>query len=139
LGTRQELNERSKALVKREPLTLPKSGVRVVVRRPLMSGDTLKVNALGDDLRGLSIAAFSLEDPQTPGALMFNWNTQEDRDEIAALHPEDLLEIVKIFNADQEMADEEAAKNSEGTGSSSTSSPSVTVSPPQSSETGSPV
>jgi hypothetical protein len=122
-----QLHNKSLALVKREVITLPESGMRVVVRS-LMSGDMLRVNAMSDDLQALAMFAFATEDPDNPGRPIANWNTQEDRDKLAAVHVRDLTAVGEAHTRVSGGATKGAEKNSPEGGSSSTSSPSATES-----------
>lgn len=120
-----DLHEKSQSTVKRKTIILPQSGKRVVVRS-LMSGPMLRVNAAPEDLRGLALFAFAVEDPENPGKPVANWNAQEDRDKIAGLHIDDLTAVTEAWNEVQGITVGDVEKNSPGTESSSTSSPSGT-------------
>ena len=131
MSLQEELHQRSLALVKRRPLTLPETGVKIVVRS-LMSGDALRAEAAGDAQRGHAIFAFAVEDPAIPGKPMYNWNDQTHRDQLAALHPNDLRAVIAEVTDMMGVDTASAEKNSPGTESFSISSPSDTESHPTS-------
>lgn len=133
MSLKDRIAEKSAALVERRPVTLPKCGEAVVVRG-LMNAEMSRVNAAGEELRGLAVICLATEDPETPGRPLWNWALQKDRDAAGALHTDDAVAIITAHNelAGLSESPEELLKNSDRTESSLTSSPSDTESSPAS-------
>jgi len=133
MGLKDRIKAKNASLVERETITLPKSGETVTVRG-LMSGALLRINAATEAQRQLITVALCLEDPETPGALVYTPHSQEDLDAIGAFHQDDLVSIVqkttKLSGVDETPA--ETLGKLARTENSSSSSPSVSVSSPTS-------
>lgn len=130
MSLKSRIAEKSKALVQRKTVTLPRSGEEVTVKG-LMSGEYQRVNAAPEVVRGEVLACLCLEDPATPGVLLLNVNDQADRAIAAGLHIDDMTAIVEEHNrlAGIGASDATLLGNLERTESSDTSSPSATESP----------
>lgn len=135
MSLKDRIGQKSAALVRREPLTLPQIGEKVMVRG-MMSGDLLRVNAQKDEQkRALLTAALCVEDPDT-GQLLWMPHSQEDLDHIGGLHQDDLIAIAELAARLSGLADkpEQLLGNSPATQSSSTSSASASAASPESSD-----
>lgn len=98
---RDQIRARSAELVKREKVTMPKSGVEVQVRG-LMVGE---VRRAGDHKRPADVQiALSVEDPET-GKQVWNPNDLNDLDEIAALHAVDAATLLRMSDRLSGMAE----------------------------------
>jgi len=97
MGLKDRIAEKSALLVERENVTLPKTGETVVVRT-ISLGDASRANAVDKELAGMAIVAFCTEDPAAPGVPLYNWNTQEDRQALAALDQADAMAIINVYN-----------------------------------------
>jgi len=127
MGLRDRLKEKSAALVQRSTITLPKTGEKVVVRG-ITTGAAERANAAPKDQVAIAIIAFCTEDPEKPGAPLFNYNDLNDRAEIANLDQNDAAAILKEYTklSGTEESDAELLGNSDGAENSSISSPPAT-------------
>lgn len=91
---REQIKQRSADLVKRESVELPECGLTVQARG-LMSGEAQRA---GEHKRSADVqVALGTEDPAT-GKLVWNANSREDLDEIAALHSVDKAVLLTTIN-----------------------------------------
>lgn len=132
MSLKDRLRQKSDALVRREDVTLPRTGERITVRG-LMAGEQLRCAELTGAKQTATMIALCVEDPDTKRPL-WNAHAAEDHENIGALHSDDLTAILNAITGLSGMGKEgqEAAKNSEATESSSSSSRSGTGSSPTS-------
>lgn len=91
---RDQIRAKSASLVRRERLVLPEAGIEVQVRG-LMSGEAQRA---GQAKRSADVqVALCVEDPAT-GKFVWNPNSLDDLDEIAALHTVDQAAILDLCN-----------------------------------------
>jgi hypothetical protein len=115
---RAQIKAKSASLVRRETVLLPECGMEVQVRG-LMAGE---VRRCGEHKRSSDVqVALSVEDPATSKPV-WNANSLDDLNEIAALHSVDLATIVDTSNRLSGLGKLQAMY-SEMTKSSSTPSP----------------
>ena len=90
---REQLRQRNREIVQREPVTLPESGLQVVVKG-LMAGE---VRRSGEHKRSAD-AQIALSTELPSGEPIWDPTIREDLDEIAALHTIDQATILQISN-----------------------------------------
>lgn len=156
MGLKDTIREKSKALVLREPLKLPRCGETVTIRG-LMAGEQLRIGAAAAEKQPGMFAALGVEDGS--GNPLWLAHSLDDMNDIAALHGDDLKAILdgvrKLSGMDQPdrivageaiskgapitikdgkafvlAEDQEAGKAPEETKNSGSSSASATESPP---------
>jgi len=131
MSLKQRIADKSKALVKREPGTLPQCGESVVIRS-LMTGELQRANTAPEVDRGVVMICLCLEDPTEAGKPLLNVNDLNDRAIAAGLHIDDSTFIIDRLNEliGVTKSDAEILGNLARTESSSSSSPSATESSP---------
>lgn len=94
MSLREQIRARSAELVERGRVTLPEAGIEIQVRG-LMAGE---VRRSGEHKRPDDVQiALSAEDPATSKPI-WNANSLDDLEEIAALHPVDYATLVRKSN-----------------------------------------
>lgn len=90
---REQLRQRNREIVQREPVTLPESGLQVVVKG-LMAGEVNRVST--HKRQGDAQIALATELPS--GELIWDAEVKEDLDEIAGLHTVDQATLIQVIN-----------------------------------------
>lgn len=123
---KDRLKSKSRALVRRETVTLPDTGEAVVVRG-LTFGENERIAAAKEEKRALMMVALCTEDP-TDGQPVWNPNSLEDMEALAALSIPDTQAIIQAadrLSAGNRRASEETASSpTPSSGSESEAAPS---------------
>lgn len=123
MSLKDSIQSASQSAIKRELVTLPVAGASVQVRS-LMSGPVQRMANAAKEKQNTIAIALATEDPST-GKLIWNVNSQEDRDAIEGLHVNDSLAILAVVNRLSYIGEEAEALGKEN---SSTEEKSSTIS-----------
>jgi hypothetical protein len=126
MSLKDRLKQKSDALVKREKITLPRTG-EVIGVKGLMSGDLLRCSEHKGDRQSRLFVALGTEDPET-GSMLWNPNDMNDLDAIGALHNDDMAAILNAVRRISGLEEEKEEGKAEDSPTSSSSSASDTES-----------